>query len=55
MGACVREQAMTLTDGARGIERERGTRARGIGADRSAPPGRGREGARTQARAGADR
>jgi hypothetical protein len=32
----------------------RGPRARGIGDDRSAPPGRGREGARTQARASAD-
>jgi hypothetical protein len=33
----------TLMRGARGTERRRGARARRVGADRSAPPDRGRE------------
>jgi hypothetical protein len=42
--ACARgERATTLTDGARRIERDLGAHEREAGADRSAPPGRGRE------------
>jgi hypothetical protein len=37
-----------LTGGSRCAERERDTRVRGIGTDRSAPPGRGRGGAGTR-------
>jgi hypothetical protein len=44
------EQFVTLTGGARGTGRERGTRAKEVGADRPAPPGRGREGGRARGR-----
>jgi hypothetical protein len=37
-----------LTSGAHGTERERGPHLRGVDADRSAPPGRGREGGRAR-------
>jgi hypothetical protein len=47
---CARERPVALTDGARGTERGWGARMRGIGADRSAPPGRGREGVWTRGR-----
>jgi hypothetical protein len=41
------KRATTLTDEARGTEREQGVHAREDGGDRSVPPGRGREGAST--------
>jgi hypothetical protein len=37
---------MTLTSRARNAEKERGAHAMEVGPDRSAPPGKGREGAR---------